>query len=99
MQTIIRTKSCNKIITKTWDNSKCFFNNRLKAARVGLIAAIVNDNLFQTGGNLQINSTRDLGHRCCSLTPSPLVLDAEHERPKSTTILLRNDLNTTTLSE
>ena len=43
--------------------------------------AIVNGNLLQTGGTRQLNScavTRDLGHRCCSLPPPPLVLNVIH---------------------
>ena len=40
---------------------------------------------------MQLNScaaTRDLGHRCYSLMPPPLMLDVVHERPKSTAIPL-----------
>ena len=94
----------NKInisITQASDNGKYFFNNRLKPVRDGLVA-VVNGNLFQTGGTLQLNScaaTRDLGYRCCSLTSPPLVLDVVHERPKSTAIPLSNDLNTVTILE
>ena len=101
IQAIIRTKSCDKIITQARDISKCFFNNRIKPVGDGLVA-IVNGNLFQTGGTLQLNScvaTRDLRHLCCSLMPHLLVLDVVHERPKSTAIPLRNDLNTVIISE
>ena len=53
IQTIMRTKSCDKIITQAWDNSKCSFSNRLKLVRDGLVA-IVNGNLFQTGRILRL---------------------------------------------